>query len=310
MLRLLIVIVVLVFASGSLNAQQDVLYSQYMFDKMLVNPAYAGSSKWIVGSLKDRMQFVRMDGAPVTNLFTFQAPVQTKNIGLGLKVIQDKIAVTNMLTATGTFSYHIGFGKGKLSFGLEGGVRYDSYNYDDLLRNDPDDPVILPGVQSTVIPEISTGIFYTSPIFYIGASAYHLVKPGLVSSLDSIVGVPVVRRSFYGIGGIYIELGDNFVMEPGFLVKYMVSAPIQADINLSFIMFERFALGGSFRINEAAVAYVKIDVTKNIRITYSYDYRISELANYSGGSHEIAISYGIELLPPPEKKVIHPRYYF
>ncbi|MFZ5941349.1 MAG: type IX secretion system membrane protein PorP/SprF [Bacteroidota bacterium] len=310
MLRYLLIILTVLVISRSLHGQQDVLYSQYMFDKMLINPAYAGSSKWVVGSLKNRMQFVKMEGAPVTNILTFQAPVQIKNIGLGLKVIQDNIAVTNSLTATGFFSYHIGFGKGRLSFGLEGGIRYDSYNYDELIRTDPDDPAILPGTGSTLVPEISTGIFYQSSLFYVGAAAYHLVRPGSPESLIGTTGIPLIRRSFYGTGGVFIPISDNFILEPGFLVKYMAGAPFQVDANLSAILFERFALGLSYRSKDAAVAYLKVDITKNIRIMYSYDYRISELASYSGGSHEIALSYGIELLPPPEKKVIHPRYYF
>src|SRR6056297_3122803 len=103
-------------------AQQDVRFSQYTFDKLLINPAYAGSSKWVVGSLKNRTVFSDIEGMPQTNIFSFQGPIQTRNIGLGTKVIHDRVAVTNRLIATAMFSYHIGFGKGKLSFGLEGGV--------------------------------------------------------------------------------------------------------------------------------------------------------------------------------------------
>jgi len=310
MSRYPLIILFFLLTTLSLSAQQDVLYSQYMFDKMLVNPAYAGSSRWVVGSLKNRMQFMKIDGAPRTNLFTFQAPIQSKNIGLGAKVIQDNVAANQTFTATGFFSYHIGFGKGKLSFGLEGGVKYDMYDYDDLVRIDPDDPVITPGTGSLMVPEITTGIFYQSARFYLGASAYHLYKPEGSGPFDAITGVPLVKRNFYALGGIFIELGDHVFLEPGFLIKYMSSAPLQADINLAAIFFDRFAIGLSYRSMDAAVAFVKVDITKNLKVTYSYDYRISALADYTGGSHEFAISYGVELLPPPEKKVIHPRYYF
>src|SRR6056297_2358509 len=89
-------------------AQQDVRFSQYTFDKLLINPAYAGSSKWVVGSVKNRTQISKIEGIPQSNTFSFQGPIQTKNIGLGAKVIHDKIAVTNRFIATGIFSYHIG----------------------------------------------------------------------------------------------------------------------------------------------------------------------------------------------------------
>ncbi len=103
-----------------LTAQQDISFSQYMYDKMLVNPAYAGSSTWVVGSLKNRTYVSDIEGVPQTNIFSFQAPWQSKNIGFGMKFIQDRIAVTNRFIASGIFSYHIGFGNGRLSFGLEG----------------------------------------------------------------------------------------------------------------------------------------------------------------------------------------------
>jgi type IX secretion system PorP/SprF family membrane protein len=288
------------------KAQQDVLYSQYMFDKMLLNPAYSGSSRWVVGSVKSRLHFVNLNGAPRTNIFSFQAPYQEKNIGMGAKIVQDQIAVTSNLTATGFFSYHIGFGNGKLSFGLEGGIISSSFNYDDLIRYDIDDPDIPTGGQSHTRPDFSTGLFYQSNSFYLGASVYHLfasAAPGETSDFYPLV------KSYYGMGGYYLELSNDIILEPGFLMRYNPGAPLQADINLSLIL-NRLAFGISFRTGDSFIGLFKLDVTKNLKILYSYDYTISSLGKYSNGSHEIGISYGIELLPPPAKKVVHPRYYF
>jgi type IX secretion system PorP/SprF family membrane protein len=281
-----------------------------MFDKMLLNPAYAGSSRWIVGSLKNRMQFVNLDGAPTTNVFTFQAPVQVKRIGLGAKIIQDKIAVTNSLIATGFFSYHIGFGKGKLSFGIEGGIVNNSFNYGGLDKFDAVDPAIDVSAESALLPEISTGLFYQTSSFYLGASVYHLFNSDNKTSALGNSDLYSLKRSFYGIGGYTFELSKKIFLEPGFLLKYAGGSTLQADLNLTLFLFDRLSLGTSYRTGDAVVTLLKVDITRNLKILYSYDIRVSNLANYSKGSHEIGISYGIELLPPPEQKVIHPRFYF
>jgi type IX secretion system PorP/SprF family membrane protein len=95
------------------NAQQDPSYSLYMFDKLLVNPSFCGSSNYVVGALKYRQQFTGIEGKPVTETFTLQVPLQKKYMGIGLKVIQDQLGVTKQTTATFLYAYHLGFGNGK-----------------------------------------------------------------------------------------------------------------------------------------------------------------------------------------------------
>lgn len=307
----LIIILILVFAGfQSLSSQQNVLYSQYMFDKMLLNPAYAGSSKWMVGSIKNRMQLVNLDGSPRTNLLTFQAPIQSRNIGLGVKIIHDKIAVTNCLTATGIFSYHIGFGSGKLSFGLEGGFTNSSFNYDGLNKVDISDPSIPLGKESVMLPEISTGVFFRTPKLYIGASVYHLFNSLNKTSVLGNKDLYSLNRCIYGLGGYNFDINKKFSLEPSFLLKYAKGAPFQLDLNLTAFLYNRVSVGTSFRTGDAVIVLLKVDATKNLKFYYSYDITISTLAKYSSGSHEMGISYGIELLPPPQQKVMHPRYYF
>ncbi len=310
MLRFTIILLFILASFQSLKGQQNILYSQYMFDKMLLNPAYAGSSKWMVGSIKNRMQLVNLDGSPTTNLLTFQAPVQAKNIGFGVKIIHDKIAVTNSLTATGIFTYHIGFGGGKLSFGLEGGIVNNSFNYDVLNRVDNIDPAIPIGKESVLLPEISTGVFFRTPSMYVGASLYHLFNSQSKTSFLGNNDLYSLNRCFYGMGGYTFDVSKKFSLEPSFLTKYARGAPFQLDLNLTAFLYNRFSVGTSFRTGDAVILLFKVDVTKNFKVFYSYDITLSNLAKYSSGSHEIGISYGIELLPPPQQKVMHPRYYF
>jgi type IX secretion system PorP/SprF family membrane protein len=307
-----IVISITVFLAAILDlyGQQDVYFSQYMFDKMLVNPAYAGSSRWVVGSLKYRAMVSEIKGVPVTEILSFQAPIQTKSIGLGLKLSQDKIAITNALAINGIFSYHIGFGKGKLSFGIEAGGNNSSYNYDQLAKLTTDDPSIPVGKQSVFIPDVSAGIYYQNQEFYIGGTAYHLFNKKKTIPDYAKNQTYVVLKNYCVIGGYFLDLSRDLVLEPGFMMKYVKGAPLQFDINASLIFIDKMAFGLSYRTGDAILALLKFDITKNLKVLYSYDYTLSRLSNFSKGNHEFSISYGIELLPPPAKKVIHPRYYF
>ncbi|HYW95042.1 MAG TPA: type IX secretion system membrane protein PorP/SprF [Bacteroidales bacterium] len=311
MLKRIKIVLLLAFCSAvTVHGQQDFLFSQYMFDRMLVNPAYAGSSKWVVGSVKNRTQMLKIKGAPQTNIFTFQAPVQSKSIGLGFKLTQDNIAVTNTFNATGFFTYHIGVGNGKLSMGLEGGLLNSSYYYNDLVRTDVDDPAIPTTRESVMMPDVSTGVYYQEEKFYAGASAYHLfnMKSRVANSQQN--ELYILEKTFNVLGGYMIDVTRDLILEPGFLVKYVRGAPVQADINVCLVYPEKFAAGLSYRTGDAIVGMVKFDITRRLKVTYSYDYTLSPLTKYSSGAHEFGISYGIELLPPPEKRVIHPRYYF
>ncbi len=290
--------------------QQDVTFSQYTFDKLLINPAYAGSSKWIVGSVKNRTQVSKIEGIPQSNTFSFQGPIQKKNIGLGAKVIHDRIAVTNRFIATGIFSYHIGFGKGKLSFGLEGGVINSNYSYDDLERTIYDDPSLPVGKESVFIPDFSAAIYYQNEQFYVGGTAGHLVNSKALIPHFNSNQFYSQAQNYYLMGGYFFEISRDVILEPGFLVKYVHGAPVQADVNILFTMIDKFSAGLSYRTGDAVIAMVKVDITKNLKIQYSFDYTLSPFSNYFSGNHEFGISYGIELLPPPAEKVIHPRYYF
>jgi type IX secretion system PorP/SprF family membrane protein len=290
--------------------QRDPVYSQYMFDKVLINPAYAGSSNWMVGSLKYRNHLLGIEGAPQTSLFTFHAPIQRKSMGMGLKAIYDQTAVTTTLTVSGIYSFHLGFGDGKLSFGLEGGMVYSSTDFQKLRRYDAVDPSIPETIEIAIVPDASFGIYYQAETFYAGASLYHLFNA--VSVLPESINGEMIQmaKTAYLFGGYILDLNRTFALEPGGLLKYAPGVPLQADVNLNLVYNERITLGGSYRMGGVAAVLLKVDVTEGIRIAYSYDISFSNLSNFSTGSHEIMLSFGRKLLPPAMQKEVHPRYYF
>jgi type IX secretion system PorP/SprF family membrane protein len=231
-------------------------------------------------------------------------------MGVGLKAIYDQTAVTNTLTVTGIYSFHLGFGEGKLSFGLEGGMVHSTTDFQKLIRYDADDPSIPETVEVAIVPDASFGIYYHAKSYYAGAAFYHLFNSiPLLPDSDNTEMIQMAKTA-YLFGGYIFDVSKSFALEPGGLLKYAPGAPIQADLNLNLIYNERITLGGSYRTGGTAAVLLKVDVTEGIRIAYSYDINFSRLSNFSTGSHEIMLSFGRKLLPPAMKKEVHPRYYF
>ena len=288
------------------NAQQDPMFTQYMFDKMLVNPAYVGSSNWIVATAKYRTQFVSVPGAPQTTTFTFHAPIQKKNLGVGLKFISDKTAEgavsTNWFTLNA--AYHLKLKESKLSFGLEGGILNKSANYANLIKYDPNDDNI-PNGENVFMPDVSFGTYFQTNKLYAGLSLYHLL-PNSGKTGDARLN----KHYLAFVGNVFDIVDKKFAIDPSLLLKYVGSAPAQVDLNVNFVYLNRFTAGASWRTGDAFAVLVKADITEQIRVAYSYDVNTSGLSTFSSGGHEILLSYGIKILPPPALKDIHPRYYF
>lgn len=299
----------LLLFSGRIIAQQDPMYSMYMLDKMLINPAYTGSASWLVGTLKYRQQFVGFAGGPTTATFNFHTPIQKRHIGLGFKVISDKTAIMSNLNASLFYSYHLNFAGGKLSAGLEAGIYNRRINYQDLVLNDPVDNSLPQTATSSLVPDASVGLYYQKKQFYIGYSFCHLVKKDFNYKAISESNSHLYNHMYLLLGKVF-ELSEKWSFEPSALVKYQAASPVQLDVNVSLAYRERVTVGFQYRTGDAVAAMLKISILENLRIAYAYDMTVSGLSPYSKGAHEIILSYGIKLPPPAAEKEIHPRYYF
>lgn len=288
------------------KAQQDPMFTQYMFDKMLINPAYVGSSNWIVATAKYRNQFVGVPGGPSTMTFTFHAPIEKKNIGLGLKFISDKtgVATNNWFTLNG--AYHVKLKEAKLSFGLEAGFINRNVDYSKLSKYDVDDNNIPIG-ENVILPDVSFGTYFQTNKFYSGLSLYHLIAN---TSKANNADVRLNKHYFAIVGNVFDVVDKKFAIDPSLLVKYVNAAPLALDVNVNFVFNNRFTFGTTWRKGDAMAFIIKADITEQIRFAYSYDLNTSGLSTFSNGGHELLLSYGIKILPPPTLKDVHPRYYF
>ena len=288
---------------NSAYAQQDPLFSQYRFDGLILNPAYAGSANSIAGTLGYRQQFAGLDGAPQTQVFSIHSPILRKSMGIGLKAIHDNIGVTGQTSITAIYAYHLRLAKGKLSFGLEGGLFNQSTDFPILIKTNTDDP-LLENKESIMLPDAAFGVYYHSEKFFLGASMYHLLQGEL--NYTGSPRTPVARlfnHSFLTVG-YSIDAGENIRLEPSLLLKYVSGAPVQTDINMNITYKEMFTLGGGYRTSDAIVFLFKYSFKDRIKIGYAYDYTISKLATYNNGSHELMLGYNIGLKPKEKKEKI------
>lgn len=303
------VVAVAVSIPDKLFSQQDPMYTMYMADKMLINPAFAGSSNWMVATAKYRQQFSGFAGHPDTKTINFHAPVQSKHLGVGVKLIYDKIGVTTNLNAAVLLSYHLNLSGGKLSAGIEAGIYNRKTDYRKLILSEQGDKVLPATEQSSTVPDVSWGLYYQKKQLYLGFSQYHLIKQKFDRKISADSKARLFNHVYFLIGNVF-DVNKYWSVEPSILLKYQGASPLQLDINATVFYKEKVGLGLQYRTGDAVMAMIRIVATENIRVSYSYDLTLSQLRGYSSGAHEIVISYGIKLPPPPSQKVVHPRYYF
>lgn len=292
-------------------AQQDPLYTHYMYNKMAINPAYAGSHEMLSVELLTRFQWVGINGGPRTTSLTAHTSLRNPHIGLGLYSYFDKLGPTVDYGLMGNFTYRVIFDHSKLCFGVNVGFKYYNINWSLLEAKDQGDIELINQVQNKAVPDVDFGIYYYSRNFYAGLSAKHLLQNQMsVSSSpvpDSKSSFSRLKRHFYGITGGAIPVSENFVIMPSLLLKYVEGAPFQADINASFLIREVLTLGVSFRTNAAVAFLAEVNITRNLSVGYSYDMWFNALQGYNSGSHEVRIGYSIDLFD--KTRMLTPRYF-
>lgn len=299
-------ILTLLVSAKALIAQQDAMYSQYMFNMMAVNPAYAGSREVLSATALTRAQWVGLEGAPVSNTLSIDMPVKGKKIGLGAQVFNDKIGITSNSGFYGSYAYRIKFSKSTLSFGLQGGfVNYSAEYTKVKLSNSPyavSDKAFQENV-SVLIPSAGAGIYMSDDRYYIGASLPNLLNTQITSATK--VQVNKYDHLFL-MAGYVVNLSSDFKLKPSGLLKVVSGAPIQADVNVNLWMYDILALGVSYRTGDAAVAMVELQAAPNLRVGYAFDHSVSGLREYNSGSHELMVRYEFGYT---KDKIITPRYF-
>lgn len=302
------ILLMLVTTGSTIYAQQTPLQSHYMFNGLLLNPAYAGTKEYVSSAMMYRKQWVGLDGAPSTQTLSIHGPLKSKKIGLGMYLLKDKIGVTSETDLYGSFSYHLPMPDGKFSFGMQAGMNYFKSDLVNLRYWDPQDQVFIYNSYSNVLPNIGVGAFYYEPLFYAGFSVPNLLSYNKNErfSVKSDTVIYQYNRRYLLTSGYVIETEKDFKLKPSFLIKYEKGGPMQFDINMNVLINDIFWVGVSYRSNDAIVALLEYQVNRKFRVGYSYDYTLNKLRTYESGSHEIMIGYdfGYDVL-----KMKTPRYF-
>jgi type IX secretion system PorP/SprF family membrane protein len=288
--------VLLVF--GIVNAtfaQQDMMISQYMFNGLFVNPAYAGSHDWTEVTALYRQQWVRFEGAPVSQILSAEGKIAGKNAGWGAILTNDKIGVSFKTDAYGNYAYHMRVSdEGRISLGVRAGLSYYNANLTQLTVWDQNDQVFASNIRNKLMPNAGMGVYYYTRKFFAGLSVPNVLSydPATFMTLGNVMtGNENYRRHFYANAGYVFEVNENLHIKPSCLVKYVEGAPVQADLNLNVLFCKNFWIGGSYRSNDGIVTLLEYQHNNNWRLGYAFDYPLTTMRNYSFGSHEIMFAY-------------------
>jgi type IX secretion system PorP/SprF family membrane protein len=305
-----ILILVLIVVTGTSYAQQDPQYSQYMYNTIVVNPAYAGSREMMSIFSLYRTQWVGLEGAPVTSNFSIHTPIKGSNVGLGLSVINDKIGPSDENNIAIDFSYTINTSdRYKLSFGLKATANLLNIDFYKLNQYDQNDYVFDTNVDNKFSPNIGVGIYFHSEDSYIGLSAPYLLETthfDRYADIGANSHVATERIHYYLIAGHVFNLSADVKFKPSLLTKLVEGAPLQVDLSGNFMFNDKFVAGLAYRWSAALSAMVGFQATDSWFIGYGYDLETTRLANYNSGSHEIFLRY--ELFNKYDR-IISPRFF-
>lgn len=290
----------------TVKAQQDPMFTQYMFNTLAINPAYAGSADIFTIMALSRHQWVGLEGAPTTQTMVLHTPLKNENIGLGLSIINDKIGPVKQTGFYGDFAYRLKVGDNShLAFGLKFGANYFSADLSDLATVVEDDPANV-NVSGEILPNAGFGIYWSSKKFYLGASAPKLImnEIGEVNNISGIVGEE--ERHYYLIGGLVLDLNDDVKFKPSFMARAVEGAPLSIDVTASFLFREKLWVGAMYRLDDSFGVIMQFQFNEQLRAGYAYDMTTSRLGEYNSGTHEIMLSYDLRFT---KGKTISPRYF-
>ncbi len=331
MKRTLTFLMFLILAGQVAFAQQEPMFTKYMFNSLIFNPAYAGSKEHMSMNLLHRSQWWEIDGAPTTQTLTAHTPLRNERVAVGFSMINDAIGPTNTLGANLIYAYRIPLGNAvKLSIGLQGGIENTRADWGELLLENTVDEAYANNL-SSFRPNFGAGLYLYSKNFYFGAASPHLIEYDLRPEATTQIYARQIRHYYFMTGAAIPINGDALIFRPSILWKNVgldkrfakiqafedIGAPNEVDFDISFLFHESLWLGASFRTSwaklesgrsshDSADIWASLLLKNGFRIGAAYDYPVTELSNVTSGAFEIMLGYEFSF---DERKVVTPRYF-
>ena len=299
---------------GGLSAQQDAQYTQYMYNTMSVNPAYAGSRGQLTIAALYRAQWVGLDGAPKTQTLNLHSPIRESRVGYGLSVINDDIGdgTVQETSFDAVISYTLDVSQdAKFSFGLKVGGNLLNLDFSKL-NNFDNEPISGDNIENKFSPNVGLGFYYHTDQFYAGVSAPNLLETDHFDNsqrdANSVQFLSTERINFYFITGYVFELNPFLKFKPALLTKVVGGAPLQVDLSTSFLINEKFSLGAAYRWDAALSGLVGFQLSDQFMLGLAYDRETTELGGtqFNDGSFEVFLRF--ELIRSFQR-TISPRFF-
>lgn len=286
------------------QGQQLAMFTEYMYNEVTLNPAYAGSHEVVSATLLGRTQWVGANGGPQTYSFNAHAPLRNENLGVGLSLVYDELAIESNINAMASFSYKVKFEKSDLHFGLQAGIAQSERDYSRLNVEDKNDPSAISG-KSALSPNFGIGMYYFASQFYIGLSVPQLVNNQM--KINGFEQSKQVRHYFLNSGYVF-DFGENFKFKPTIFMKYTegLADLLETDFTASFIIKDMFWIGGAWRTGDSFDLLLGIQATDQFKIGYAYDLTTTSLNQFNSGSHELVLNYKFSFA---QGNIITPRYF-
>lgn len=286
-----VIIFALIYKQGI--AQQYPVFSQYYFNELVINPAYAGSHVQFSATAMYRNQWVNFPGAPKTYHLTSHTSLMKNKIGVGLMINHDEIGVYKNEHIYGNYAYKLHFADATLSMGLQAGFNLIGADYSQLDLQDPTDPAF-PDLLNQFKPNFGAGVYFSKKNMFAGFSIPFILNNAvLMSSADDIAGGIKEARYYMLRGGAVFPItrGEKVKINPSTLIRMQEGQPMSFDINNAFIFYDVFSIGTSYRLGDSFITFIDLKLSERFHFGYSYDLTSSSINGFSNGTHEFMLNY-------------------
>lgn len=292
-----IAVVVMLFFGAQSFAQQDPQFTHYMYNMSGINPAYATDNPGTisVGGLY-RTQWVGAVGAPKTVTAFLHSGI-AKRLEAGLSVVSDEIGdVVKENNIYADIAYVIPISeRNKISFGVKAGATFFDADFNGFQYSDANpDPAFAENIHK-VFPNVGAGVYFFGDNYYVGLSAPNLLKTKHLEKGNGIQTIGVEEIHYFITGGYVFDISENFRLKPAMMAKAVQGAPISFDFTANALFSNRFEIGAAYRLDDSISGLAGFYITPDLRIGYSYDYTLTNMADFNSGTHEIFVLFDLNL---------------
>ena len=291
-LNITLVCSLFVLTTQTVRAQQDPNFTQYMYNTLSINPAYAGSRDVFSAVALHRSQWLGFNGAPTSQTLSAHTPISDGKMGLGFNIVNDQIGITQQTDINAIYSYALEMSRyTKLSFGINAGVNLMNIDYRDLNIFDPNDPEFNNNIENKVSPQVGLGALLYNDQYFVGLSVPSLLRNDRFSD-NSIADATVRDRlHYYLTAGVVFDLTPTLKFKPSVLFRHVSGSPLLAELSSNFLINDRFTLGAAYRLNSAFSGLVGFQASDSILLGIAYDRDISTFSSYNDGSLEFFVRF-------------------